>query len=262
MNLQSYLECAAGSDIVDLRAANPPDAARFYARFVERVCTPWERDWLAAYAGDSIRRRHRALWSLWAAKEAVFKTRYSQAMLRDAASSAGAAAGFRRSHPLLDFTPQQIEISPDARITAARVSLAGAIFSGDSEFTIRYRHGAGWVHALCHHLRVPPPSVWIARRQQGPVNESEAVREMVLAGVGRRLSPLSQAMLSIHGGRATGCAPWLRYRYRRIARRDSTRRRRCFRGENQRMPISLSHDGAWLAGAVPVAFAQMSGESA
>jgi len=56
-----------GNDIVDLDDPRIKQAGN-HDRFLERAFTPREREWVSAQP-----HRSRALWSLWAGKEAGFK---------------------------------------------------------------------------------------------------------------------------------------------------------------------------------------------
>ncbi|MEQ9366515.1 MAG: 4'-phosphopantetheinyl transferase superfamily protein [Leptospirales bacterium] len=239
MGLLAEFNQRIGNDIVDLKAG-VFESERAFTRFRDRVCTARERRWLVANFSGDPSGRLRGIWSLWAAKEAVYKA-------RSMPETPGAVFEFP-----MDFVPRNIEIVSDPSIKSARVRLrsrSAAEFIR-TDLIVRFRHSASWVHALCYRRAARQPFVWIGRQDPARAgqalarDESRAVRDLCLERISLAAG-IPREELSIHGGRASGRAPWLKYRG------GPARRAR-------RSAISLSHDGEWLAGASPRSFRKTS----
>lgn len=230
---ESASDMRIGNDLVDLVAAANP--SRDFRRYSERICTQRELAWLdSAFADRSQSARVRAVWCLWAAKEAVFKAGYPRGDRET--GNRGASAVF--------FVPRSVEVLPDARLQRASVM---AVDDRAAGLTVRFAHAARSLHALCYSRRAMPPHFWSACTARvldarascntDSGGESAAVRELVFARL-ENLYGFSRDQMAISGGRASGRPPWLELRLRED-------------GDPLRVPISLSHDGERVAAAVP-----------
>jgi phosphopantetheinyl transferase (holo-ACP synthase) len=102
-----------GNDIVDLTDPFTVGKAGD-VRFVRRVFAASEQAWIAASPDPD-----RALWRLWAAKEAAYKAA-------------------RKSAPRLVFAHAQFEVHPgESRVVC-----------GKEAFTVRWDEQPGWVHGV------------------------------------------------------------------------------------------------------------------
>lgn len=228
-----------GNDIVDLFAEDR-EGPRDLQRFCGRVCTAFELDWLERHFAHDAKRRTRAIWSLWAAKEAAFKALYPRSNRREAVDE---------GLPLIPhFMPRRIEVEADAPLRAARIR-------GRHRLVVRFLQGPRWIHAVCQSEAASPALVWIARHDMrdsieteagcsddASPTESEAVRNLVYDRLRERPGAPREAFL-IHGGLATGRPPELECKRVGFA-------------NTYRIPISLSHHGEWLAASLPGEFAK------
>lgn len=104
----------------------------------------------------------RRLWSLWAAKEAVYKA-------------------LRRADPGLVFSPARFAVEPETAAGRAVVTY------GDHRVSVVWAQGPDWVHALAWTGTVKP--VFFVEKRPSGTAESDAVRglavrELVRAGYG------------------------------------------------------------------------------
>lgn len=146
-----------GNDVVDLTAAGNPGKSRD-ERWLRKVLTDDERG-LVRRAADP----DRALWSLWAAKEAAYKA--------------------RRREGAIAFVPRRIRVCP------RRLSVA---IDGRS-YSLAWRDGGGWIHCVAHR---PCDRIAVAIE---PVGSAEpGADSLALRALARRL--LGMPSLSIRGG--------------------------------------------------------------
>jgi phosphopantetheinyl transferase (holo-ACP synthase) len=133
-----------GNDIVDLTDPFTVGKAGD-ARFVRRVFATSEQGWIAASPDPD-----RALWRLWAAKEAAYKVA-------------------RKSAPGLIFAHAQFEVLPDE----------SRVVCGKASFPVQWDEQPGWIHCLAVSSSSPPSLALCRWRvdELAPGQEpSEAVR--------------------------------------------------------------------------------------
>jgi len=132
------------------------------------------------------------LWSLWAAKEAVFK-----ALSRDI--------------PTLVFSPMAFEVDP---AVASGIAVVGW---GEARLPVFWRQGPDWVHAWV--ADEPDLVIVQVEKKVGPGSDSDAVRLLAQTGLLAEGYPL---------GAIEGLPP-------------------VYQTNGGRFPVSLSHDGPYLA---------------
>ena len=102
-----------GNDVVDLTDPGAVGKCRD-ARFVARVFTPDEQAWIAAAAAPD-----RALWRLWAAKEAAYKAA-------------------RKTVSGLVFAHRAFAVDP----------VLGRVVCANGAFAVQWTEAERWVHAI------------------------------------------------------------------------------------------------------------------
>jgi len=112
-----------GNDLIDFAAAHNRGRAR-QARFLERVLTAAEREWLAlADDGD------RGFALLWSAKEAAYKAA-------------------KKHDPALVFAPRRWPVEWDAAAARPPPREASVVVAVDARIAVRWEEGNGWLHCI------------------------------------------------------------------------------------------------------------------
>ena len=164
-------------------------------------------------AGLSVSRHIEELGALWAAKEAAYKA-------------------VKRCRPAKEFVWHAFIVERD-------LSSVSCVEPGDGErlrlgLKITQDKTKDYVHALCCGPEISRGYAWIRETGRlGPGEESAAVRATLSRGLRELLGPARTAHMSILGG---GEIPPLL----RLAPGDAA------------IPISLSHDGRFVAAAMPM----------
>ena len=136
-----------GNDVVDLGDPEVREDA-LHPRFDERVFAPEERAALSKGAD-----RNRLRWTLWAAKEAAYKTA-------------------RKLDPAVIFSPARFVV----RLDAGR---RGVVRHADRAYPVRVRQAADWLHAVAADDEVAlSRAVCVARVSAAP-DASAMVRALV-----------------------------------------------------------------------------------
>jgi phosphopantetheine--protein transferase-like protein len=198
-----------GNDVVDLKDPENIGKSRD-DRFLCRVFTAGERELIASVSSPDT-----LLWSLWAAKEAAYKTVSS-------------------TDPAVCSIPRRYHVVLETENSAGKaVRVAGKVITPRGEVALEVAVSAEWVHALaagaeetlkrlCHRVKR-------LEEGKGAVNPSAFVRGVLLREIARRLDcPVGD--LSVVKNPDVPDVP-----------------RVLFRGRLLAAEVSLSHDGRFAA---------------
>lgn len=163
-------------------------------------------------AGLEASRHIEQISVLWASKEAAYKA-------------------VKRCRPETGFVPQAFVVAPDdGSVLYTEAGTGDRLMLG---LKITRDEVKDYVHAMCCGPRVVRGYAWIRDTgRRGPREESAAVRQTLRRGLGRLLGAEQTEGMEILGGGEV--PPVLRL------------------GRDTELPISLSHDGRFVAAAVPV----------